>query len=64
MFNPSDTRLIDDAPSERRKMLNIEISQIYKEYLVVLTNYQRILKHRETFILEECILMEVIQVNI
>ena len=50
LFNPSDTRLIDDAPSERRKMLNIEISQIYKEYLVVLTNYQHILKQRNFYI--------------
>ena len=50
LFNPSDTRLIDDAPSERRKMLNIEISQIYKEYLVVLTNYQCILKQRNFYI--------------
>ena len=50
LFNPSDTRLIDDAPSERRKMLNIEISQIYKEYLAVLTNYQRILKQRNFYI--------------
>lgn len=50
LFNPNDTRLIDDAPSERRKMLNIEISQIYKEYLVVLTNYQRILKQRNFYI--------------
>lgn len=50
LFNPSNTRLIDDAPSERRKMLNIEISQIYKEYLVVLTNYQRILKQRNFYI--------------
>ena len=50
LFNPSDTRLIDDAPGERRKMLNIEISQIYKEYLLVLTNYQRILKQRNFYI--------------
>lgn len=50
LFNPSDTRLIDDAPSERRKMLNIEISQIYKEYLVILTNYQRILKQRNFYL--------------
>ena len=50
LFSPSDTRLIDDAPSERRKMLNIEISQIYKEYLLVLTNYQRILKQRNFYI--------------
>ena len=34
----------------RRKMLNIEISQIYKEYLVILTNYQRILKQRNFYL--------------
>ena len=50
LFNPSDTRLIDESPMIRRKMLNIEISQIYKEYLVVLTNYQRILKQRNFYI--------------
>lgn len=50
LFNPSDTRLIDESPSERRKMLNIEISQIYKEYLVILTNYQRILKQRNFYL--------------
>ena len=50
LFNPSDTRLISDAPNERRKMINIELSQIYKEYLIVLTNYQRILKQRNFYI--------------
>ena len=50
LFNPSDTRLIDEAPMIRRKMLNIEISQIYKEYLVILTNYQRILTQRNFYL--------------
>lgn len=50
LFNPSDTRLIDEVPMIRRKMLNIEISQIYKEYLVILTNYQRILKQRNFYL--------------
>ena len=50
LFNPSDTRLIDEAPSERRKLLNIEISQIYKEYLVTLANYQKILKQRNFYL--------------
>ena len=50
LFNPSDTRLIDEAPSERRRLLNIEISQIYKEYLVILANYQKILKQRNFYI--------------
>lgn len=50
LFNPSDTRLIDEAPAERRKLLNIEISQLYKEYLVVLANYNRILKQRNFYL--------------
>lgn len=50
LFNPSDTNLISDAPSERRKLLNIEISQLYKEYLVILANYNRILKQRNFYI--------------
>lgn len=50
LFNPSDTRMIEAAPEERRKNLNIEISQIYKEYLVVLGNYQKILKQRNFYL--------------
>ena len=50
LFNPVDTRLIDEAPAERRKLLNIEISQLYKEYLIVLANYQRILKQRNFYL--------------
>lgn len=50
LFNPVDTRIIDDAPAERRKLLNIEISQIYKEYLVILANYNRILKQRNFYL--------------
>ena len=50
LFNPIDTRLIDDAPVERRKLLNIEISQLYKEYLIVLANYNKILKQRNFYL--------------
>lgn len=50
MFNPRDTRLIDDAPAERRKMLNMEISKIHKDYLLFLTNYNKILKQRNFYI--------------
>lgn len=50
LFNPSDTRIIDDAPSARRKLLNIEISSIYKEYLLVLANYDHILKQRNFYL--------------
>lgn len=50
LFNPADTRLIDAAPSERRKLLNIEISKLYKEYLVILANYDHILKQRNFYL--------------
>lgn len=50
LFNPVDTRLIDEAPNERRKMLNIEISQLNKEYLIILANYNKILKQRNFYL--------------
>ena len=50
LFNPSDTRIMQEAPAERRRLINIEISQIYKEYLVILNNYNRILKQRNFYI--------------
>ena len=50
LFNPVDTRLIDEAPVDRRKMINIEISQLNKEYLIILANYNRILKQRNFYL--------------
>ena len=50
LFSPFDTRLIDAAPMERRKLLNIEISQLFKEYLVILANYEKILKQRNFYL--------------
>ena len=43
LFNPVDIRLIDEAPERRRKLLNISIGSLYKEYLIILANYQKIL---------------------
>ena len=39
IFSPSDVRIIKDSPSVRRKFLNIEISQLYKKYIVLLNEY-------------------------
>ncbi len=52
LFNPDDTRIVKDSPSERRKLLNIELSKIYKEYLLLLTSYNKILKHRNMYLKE------------
>jgi DNA replication and repair protein RecF len=52
LFQPDDTRIITDAPSYRRKLLNIEISQLHKEYLLLLSGYDKILKHRNNYLKE------------
>ncbi|MDD5865207.1 MAG: DNA replication/repair protein RecF [bacterium] len=50
LFNPLDTKILTDSPSVRRKMLNIEISQINKDYINLLSNYNRVLKHRNAYL--------------
>lgn len=50
LFNPLDTRIISDSPAFRRRMLNIEISQINKDYLELLSNYNKILKNRNAYL--------------
>lgn len=50
LFNPTDIRLIDEAPEKRRKLINIEISGLYKEYLAILSNYSQILKQRNFYL--------------
>jgi DNA replication and repair protein RecF len=50
LFSPTDIRIIDEAPEKRRRILNIEISSIYKEYLVILADYQKILKQRNFYL--------------
>lgn len=50
LFNPLDTKILTDSPNARRKMLNIEISQINKDYVNLLCTYNRILKHRNAYL--------------
>src|SRR5699024_9659603 len=50
LFNPDDLKLIKDTPSIRRKMLNIEISGINSDYLVLLTTYNKVLKQRNAYL--------------
>ncbi len=39
IFNPDDVRLIKDAPGNRRRFINIEISQLYGKYINILNEY-------------------------
>lgn len=46
IFGPNSISLIKDGPSNRRKFLNIEISQLSNKYVKILQNYNVILKQR------------------
>lgn len=52
IFQPEDQMLLKLPPSIRRKMINIEISQINKDYIIYLNNYNRILKQRNFYLRE------------
>lgn len=46
IFYPEDLNLIKGSPIERRRYLNIELSQLYSDYMVNLNNYNKLLKIR------------------
>lgn len=50
LFTPEDTNVIKDSPSERRNMVNIEISQLENGYLHILNEYNKVLKQRNAFL--------------
>ena len=50
IFNPDNIRLIKDAPLNRRKFLNIEISQLSCRYIDVLNEYNIVLKQRNEYL--------------
>lgn len=50
LFHPDDLRFIKDAPSTRRKTLNISISLLNVEYLRYLNHYNIILKQRNSYL--------------
>lgn len=50
LFNPDDLKIIKDTPMTRRKLLNIEISMINNSYVIYLTNYNKLLKQRNSYL--------------
>ena len=45
-FSPEDLNIIKNGPSERRRFLDLELSQLDKVYLKNLANYNRIVNQR------------------
>ena len=49
-FSPGELRLIQDGPDERRRFLNLSISQTSRDYASALLRYQRILDQRNNLL--------------
>lgn len=50
LLEPSEQMLLKLAPANRRKLLNIEISQLKKDYIIYLNNYNKTLKQRNFYL--------------
>ena len=49
-FSPRELRLIQDGPDERRRFLNISLSQLSRPYYTALARYNRILEQRNNLL--------------
>ena len=50
LFSFNDLKLIKDTPSTRRKLINLEISQLNNNYITYLNYYNKILKQRNMYL--------------
>ena len=50
LLEPEEQMIFSSSPSERRKLLNIEISQLKKHYISYLNNYNHLLKQRNSYL--------------
>lgn len=50
LFSVDDLRLIKDTPSTRRKLINIELSQINNDYLNLVNTYNKLIKQRNSYL--------------
>jgi len=50
LFSINDLKLIKDTPNTRRKLINLEISQLNNDYVKYLNYYNKILKQRNSYL--------------
>lgn len=50
IFYPDDLELIKGSPQLRRKYINLELSQIYSNYYILIQEYEKILKIRNEYL--------------
>jgi len=52
IFSPEDMKLVKEGPVERRRFMDMELSQIRPRYFYYLQQYNRILNHRNNLLKE------------
>lgn len=62
MFSPEDLKIIKEAPSLRRKLLDMELSQINKHYYFNLVQYNKILAERNMLLKNRNIDYDVLEI--
>ena len=45
-FSPDELKLVKDSPEERRRFINIDLSQTNKKYFYLISRYEKILENR------------------
>lgn len=50
LFSPDELKIIKESPNVRRNYLNIELSQINKEYIKYLNDYNNLIKNKNEFL--------------
>lgn len=50
IFYPDDLELIKGSPIDRRKYINLELSQLYSNYYILINEYNKILKLRNEYL--------------
>ncbi len=50
MFNPEDLDIIKKSPLIRRNLLNIELCQLFSKYMIVLNEFNKLLKIRNEYL--------------
>ncbi|MCQ2387509.1 MAG: DNA replication/repair protein RecF [Clostridia bacterium] len=51
-FNPSELKLVQESPEDRRRFMNISLSQMSKNYFYALVRYNKILEERNNLLKE------------
>ena len=50
IFYPDDLELLKGSPQGRRKYFNLELSQLYSNYFIILNDYNKLLKMRNEYL--------------